>query len=88
MSCRSCDALLAPSGPRRGDQHFAIRFGDWHVRVAKDGEPVLDCYEVDCAEGTAWRYETPHRLCECGGAAAAFLDRGSFSVAFGAPASV
>lgn len=80
MACAACDPELAPTGPRRDAQHFAVRFDDWDKLVAKDGKRIWDCYEVDVVEGRAWRLVTPYGLCDCGKGAAAYIDTGNFSV--------
>jgi hypothetical protein len=83
MACAACNPELAPAGPRRGEHHFAVRFGvqDCLLRVLTDGVLINDCYEVDVLAGKAWRLEQPFHLCECGSRrAAAYVDAGSFSV--------
>ncbi len=60
---------------------MAVRFGtDYLFNVAKDGEIILDCYEVDCLLGVAWRYTTPFALCSsCGRGVEAYVDHGTFT---------
>jgi hypothetical protein len=91
MACQECDPTLSPTGPRKGDSHFAIRFikngfiGDALMIVYKDGVQVKDVYEVEAPE-RAWRYvlvDGKPVLCgHCGKAPWAILDdSGGFSVA-------
>jgi len=80
MACPVCTPELAPADSRHYDQHYAVRFGNWNMVVLKDGEPILDCYEVDLRAGQAWRYSDPRRLCECGQGAEAYIDSGRFAV--------
>jgi len=82
MACPACTPELAPAGPRRHEEHHGVRFdGDWRLIVLKDGEQILDCYEVGLRAGQAWRYSDPRRLCECGAPhAEAYIDSGRFAV--------
>ena len=64
MSCGECDDRLAPTGPRKGEGHFAVRFGDhMSVHVFKDGNAIEDAYEVE-APDRAWRFSHPPRICD------------------------
>ena len=83
MACSHCTPELRPTGPRRGEHHFGVRFRDWAICAYKDGVLIKDSYEVDCLAGKAWRYVMPVRLChECPWQGAeAYLDTGTFSVA-------
>lgn len=80
--CKFCDPTLSPSGPRRGEAHFAVRFGtaDYMLWVFKDGELIKDCYEVDIERGLAWRFASPPRPCACASDIVAYIDTGVFSV--------
>jgi hypothetical protein len=69
------DCDLDPNGPRRGEHHFAVRFGDLPVNVYKDGAKIHDCYEVDVLAGKAWRYKfSPDQHL------VRYIDKGDFSV--------
>lgn len=48
MACRHCAPALYPSGPRQGEHHFAVRFGDapLEIYIYLDGVRVLYCTEV------------------------------------------
>jgi hypothetical protein len=82
MPCPSCTPELAPTGPRRHEQHHGIRFEeDWRLIVLKDGEQILDCYEVDVRAGQAWRFREPLAGCACREGFEAYIDTGQFSVA-------
>ena len=69
---------LEPTGPRRGEHHFAVRFGDHDGQVYKDGEAILDCYEVDVDAGKAWRYDLDSIDAE--GWPIPYIDNGNFSI--------
>lgn len=85
--CPECDPELSPQGPCRGEHHAAVRFGNGYLfEVRKDGEIILDCFEVDVRAGLAWRYHFPLVPCACGGAATAYIDRGRFSFTRSVPA--
>ena len=88
MSCPFCDPKLSPTGPPKGEGHLAVRFSeppydrlDVLATVCKDGEKILDCYEVE-APTRAWRFVYPPMPCACGShSAEAYLDEsGGFSV--------
>jgi streptogramin lyase len=48
MPCRACAPDLYPSGPRQGEHHFAVRFGDapLDIYIYLDGARVWYCTEV------------------------------------------
>jgi hypothetical protein len=57
--CKHCLPELEPSCPRKGEHHFAVRFGqrDFKLKVRIDGVESKRTYEVLAGEnGTAWRY--------------------------------
>lgn len=82
MSCKACDPTLFPRGTRRGEGHASVRFDDLRMAVALDGEPLLDCYEVDCDQAMAWCYRRPLQKCkQCGVGCEAYIVRGNLSIA-------
>ncbi len=64
--CRMCSPDSYPSGPRQGEHHAAVRFGDvaiWHAWL--DGEPVENrCVEALAGKpGVVYLWSEPPHLC-------------------------
>jgi hypothetical protein len=80
-ACRNCDPSLAPDGPRLGEHHLAVRFGDVEAVGYLDGEPIMNCFEIWAGTpGQAWRIGNPPHLCWCSGDVCVYIDVGNYSV--------
>lgn len=81
-ACGHCDPSLSPQGERRGEHHFAVRFGDtMHVLAYLDGVKLDSCYEADVDAGLAWVYREPkHRCTTCRRGPCAEIRSGSVQI--------
>lgn len=63
LFCQECGEM--PSGPRQGENHFAVRFGDWFVQPYRNDVPVRNATEVLAGPG-GWALLVDTVFCPCG----------------------
>ncbi len=80
--CYTCDPVRFPAGPREGEHHAAVRFGEaglYDVTLA--GAPVKYVVEVWAGpQGRAVRAAEPLHPCGCGAGVCLEEHRGDYGI--------